>query len=264
MNRLRPVSLTLVIAGFLLLGGIRTAPAATIVGFEALMGLPNPNNGVINWDVQKGNDPIFRGSGLLDHSAAYTAADVAEALAGSINLLFGGATANDTFVELDPSITRASIRTGTTPEGLIGLFKEDSVSVSQGAINFGPDPNTNMATLLTAGHFSITGPGMLNASFNAPDGTSAAQLAILLASPLSAAGYSPMISGGMVTFLPPATGRVSFLAQGEGLEYAIETVPEPSAFAIVGFGLMIIILPLSSVTTRKRLQSVWSAADRRT
>src|SRR5260370_27252302 len=101
MNRLlRPVSLILVIAGLLLLGGMRTAPAATIVGFEALMGLPNPNNGVINWDVQKGNDPIFRGSGILDHSAAYTSADVSESLAASINLLLGGgsSTRHDTFV----------------------------------------------------------------------------------------------------------------------------------------------------------------------
>src|SRR5260370_17278918 len=90
MNRLiRPVSLILVIAGLLLLGGMRTAPAATIVGFEALMGLPNPNNGVINWDVQKGNDPIFRGSGILHHSPAYTSAHLSEPLSPTIHFLFG-------------------------------------------------------------------------------------------------------------------------------------------------------------------------------
>jgi len=45
-------------------------------------------------------------------------------------------------------------------------------------------------------------------------------LALLLASVLNLAGYNPQVSGGLVKFFPPIPGMVSFLAEGDGLEYA--------------------------------------------
>lgn len=88
----------------------------------------------------------------------------------------------------------------------------------------------------------MTGPGALNVSFDASIGTSADQLALLLASGLNLAGYNPQVSGGIVKFFPPIPGMVSFLAEGDGLEYAIAAaVPEPSTLAI-GTGLPIILV----------------------
>jgi len=114
----------------------------------------------------------------------------------------------------------ADVNAWDSPELEVRIEWEDFVSAAAGAIHFDPDPDTNMATLLTAGYFEMTGPGALNVSFDASIGTSADQLALLLASGLNLAGYNPQVSGGIVKFFPPIPEMVSFLAEGDGLEYA--------------------------------------------
>jgi hypothetical protein len=174
----RRTTLILSTASLLMTSGPQPAAAGTIYGFEIKSGLPR-NGGTINWDVQKGA-VILRGSSPFIRM--FTKEEIADRLAENINIITGTDIANENgaFVELDPSITRSSIRTGTT-EGLVELFKEDFVSAAAGAIHFDPDPDTNMATLLTAGHFEMTRSGALNVSFDASIGTSADQLALLLA-----------------------------------------------------------------------------------
>ena len=69
----------------------------------------------------------------------------------------------------------ADVNAWDSPELEVRIKWEDFVSAAAGAIHFDPDPDTIMATLLTAGYFEM------NVSFDASIGTSADQLALLLA-----------------------------------------------------------------------------------
>ena len=100
----------------------------------------------------------------------------------------------------------ADVNAWDSPKLEVRIEWEDFVSAAAGAIHFDPDPDTNMATLLTAGHFEMTGPGALNVSFDASIGTSPDQLALLLASGLNLAGYNPQVSGEIVKFFPLSRG----------------------------------------------------------
>ena len=96
----------------------------------------------------------------------------------------------------------ADVNAWDSPELEVRIEWEDFVSAAAGAIHFDD------------------GPGALNVSFDASIGTSTDQLALLLASGLNLAGYSPQGSGRIVKFFPPIPRMLSFLAEGDGLEYA--------------------------------------------
>lgn len=163
--------------------------------------------------------------------------EVAEKIADTINAFQGKdiASADGMFVSLQKGIGASIITTGTTP-GIVDLFEEQEVSTGVGTLTFAPDPDTGMDVLVSTGIFSIQGPGGLNTSFEAPIGTTGLELAELFDSELGAA-YSPFVVGNTVLFTPPTVGTVFFSIQGDGIEYELSSVPEPSSLTLLGIGI---------------------------
>jgi hypothetical protein len=96
----------------------------------------------------------------------------------------------------------------------------------QGDIRFAPDLVTGNDVLTSAGSYTLSGPGGLSTSFDAPIGTTGDQLASLLSGVLSSQGYSAMASGNDVVFTTPDAGEFDFTPNGNGIDYTINTVPE--------------------------------------
>jgi hypothetical protein len=141
---------------------------------------------------------------------------------------------------------------GTTP-GILTLVYSFVVappptSLTTLMLAFAPDPATGTRVLTDAGDFAIQGPGGLNASFVAPAGTSATQLAGLFAQEMGS-GYSPLVEGSSLLFTPPEAGDMSLQLDGNGISYELSAVPEPSTLLLVSIGAAC-LLAHRSVTRR--------------
>lgn len=253
-NRVRSLRILAGCAGLMGMMTIACADrssAGPMTSWQVTKDIANGADVSLFWDVKKGNtvvrDAIHEknNSGVDDPAAAF-----AKTLFDEVNRVgrkkFGEKGDIATLdkktatVRLSPGF-EASIETKTTA-GYFRLAMIDTVPPG-GDLMFGKDPNTGVARLTDTGSFSINGPGLPTISFTAPSGTTGDQLASLFASELNGvAGYKAQAQGDDLFFTAPTAGTVAFGVDGNGIEYALSSVAEPSTIFLLATGTTLVVL----------------------
>jgi hypothetical protein len=175
--------------------------------------------------------------GVAAGGADLSAADVAGKIAAAINAKFPTASplyASTTSSNLKINGDEKSLETANLPKNFITQAAADTKPFG-GDIRFAPDLVTGNDVLTSAGSYTLSGPGGLSTSFDAPIGTTGDQLAIMLSGVLTSQGYAATALGNDVVFTTPGAGEFDFTPNGAGIDYTINAVPEiPS----IGYALI--------------------------
>jgi hypothetical protein len=209
------------------------------LSFNIVADVPKGSTYTINWDLtEKGVNQEVTGTLTLDATAgAIDQKASGKALVDSINAKSPGAASQDVvfpgkvLIGSDfPEITSRDNDTGDNTS-FIQIDAEAGANPLHGVIRFKPDPISGIAHLTTAGNYTVSGPG-LDASFTAAIGTTGDELAVLLSNAMSVPGFTTDVVGNSVFFSDSDPGTVSFAPSGNGIDYAIGIVPEPSTIPV--------------------------------
>jgi PEP-CTERM motif len=237
--------------------------AADMKVFVATKGVPALGTVTLSGDYGIGGKLTDFSVTIAGGMNGLTPTNVATALTNFLNTNGSGTIAaqNGTVVTM---LTANSV--SITPNPTATIFQE-GLSSAAPLINGYLAVNANAAgndSLLSTGQFAVTGPGGLNVSFNLAESSSGDAVALAFASAMTFPGYSVDPVGSTVFFQTTSPGTVAFQVDGDGFDYVVGSVPEPSSLVLAGVAVFfgtVIGLARMHWDQRRRTRDEWKNRD---